>query len=57
VLELSLPASSSFTSFLLEISSLFFGYYLQLKVSIRNLKLSRSIAVVLQASQTAAVFY
>jgi hypothetical protein len=52
-----LPASSSFTSFLPETSSCIFGSSLPLEVSIRKLKLSISIAVVLQASQTAVVFY
>jgi hypothetical protein len=57
VLEFPLPASSSFTSFLPVTSSCIFGCSLQLEVSIRKLKLSSSIAVVLQASQTAVVFY
>jgi hypothetical protein len=52
-----LPSSSSFTSFLPASSSCIFGYYLQKELSIRKLKLSSSIAVVLQASQTAIVFY
>jgi hypothetical protein len=52
-----LSASSYFISFFLETSSCFFGCSLQLEVSIRNLMLSSSIAVVPQASQTAVVFY
>jgi hypothetical protein len=52
-----LPAASSFTSFLPAISSYIFGYSLPLEASIRKLKLSSSIAVVLQASQTEVVFY
>jgi hypothetical protein len=52
-----LTDSSTFTSFLSETSSCIFGYSLPLEVSIRKLKLSSLIAVVLQASQTAVVFY
>jgi hypothetical protein len=52
-----LPASSSFTFFLLASSPYFFECSLQLKVSIRKVKLSSSIPVVPQASQTAVVFY
>jgi hypothetical protein len=52
-----LSASSSFTSFLPTSSSCIFGYSLQYEVSIRKLKLSSSFEVVLQASQTAFVFY
>jgi hypothetical protein len=52
-----LPSSSSFTSFLPERSSCIFGNSLPLEVSIRKLKLSSSIAVILQVSQTAVVLY
>jgi hypothetical protein len=57
VLEFPLPDSSSCTSFLPATSYYFFGNSLQLKVSTRKLKLSSSIAVVLQASQSAVIFY
>jgi hypothetical protein len=57
VLEFALPSSYSFTSFLLVTSSSFFGCSFQLEVFIRKLKLSSSIAVVLQPSQTAVFFY
>jgi hypothetical protein len=53
VLEFPLSASSSL---LLATFSCFFVYSLPLEVSIRKLKLSSSIAVVLQASQSAVVF-
>jgi hypothetical protein len=57
VIEFLLPASYFFDFFLLETSSCFLGCSLQLEVFVRKLKLSTSIAVVLQASQTAVVFY
>jgi hypothetical protein len=57
VIEFAFPASSSFTSFLPATSSCIIGYSLPLEVSIRKLKQSISIAVVLQASQTAVKFH
>jgi hypothetical protein len=57
VSEFPLPVFSCFTSFFFSTSSCIFGYSLPSEVSIRKLKLSSSIAVVLQASQTAVVFY
>jgi hypothetical protein len=57
VLEFPLPISSPFTSFLPASYSCIFVYSLPLEVSIRKLKLSSSIVAVLQASQTAVVFY
>jgi hypothetical protein len=57
MLEFLLPEFSSSTTFLLEKSCSFFGCSMQLEVSTRKLKMSSSIAVVLQASQTVVVFY
>jgi hypothetical protein len=57
VLYFPLPASSSFVSFLLATYSCIFDNSLQLEEFIRKPKLSSSIAVVIQASQTAVVFY
>jgi hypothetical protein len=54
VLEFLLPASCPF---LPTTSSYIFGYSLPLEVSIRKLKMSSSIAVVLQASQASIVSY
>jgi hypothetical protein len=57
ILYFLLPASFSFTSFLPATFSCIFDYSLPLEVFIRKLNLSSSIAVVLQASQTAVFFY
>jgi hypothetical protein len=57
VLEFPLHFSSSFTFFFLATSYFFFGFFMLFDLVIRKLKLPSSIAVILQASQTAVVFY